>query len=118
MAVTKWAPPVVQPQFGWANGFREGLASVEVAPRKYGFIDTTGRLVIPARFDEGGFFAESLAVVGINHKLGYIDRSGNVAIKSQFSQAAPFTGGLARVMLQDAKLACIDKSCRLLWREK
>ena len=40
---------------------------------KYGFIDRTGKLVIPAIYDMIGGFNEGLAKVRINGKHGFIN---------------------------------------------
>jgi hypothetical protein len=52
--------------------FSEGLAALFIEDRwswgrkgKYGYIDKTGRIVIPAKFDTAGSFSGGLACVGV-----------------------------------------------------
>jgi len=55
--------------------FTDGLVPVE-KNGKFGFVDQTGKLVIPATFGKARNFAEGLAPVGVGHKQGYIDKTG------------------------------------------
>lgn len=57
--------------------FSEGLAVVEVDGKR-GFIDTTGKMAIPAGFDVAGSFSQGLASVKIDGKWGFIDKAGNL----------------------------------------
>jgi hypothetical protein len=43
---------------------------------RWGFVDQTGKLVIPPRFLNAGNFSEELAAVEVCSGWGYIDRSG------------------------------------------
>jgi hypothetical protein len=105
----KYYPPV---------DFREGLALVSQGDR-YGFIDRTDTLVIPAKYwgvgmnDEINEFGEGLARVASGSrsapKFGYMDKSGILVIEARFDGAAPFSDGLARVEI-DGKLSFIDKT--------
>jgi WG containing repeat len=45
---------------------------------KWGFIDKSGKLVIPAQFDNVDYFREGFAKVEINNKWAYIDKSGKI----------------------------------------
>jgi len=84
--------------------------------RKYGFADTTGKIVIPLDYDYVGEFSEGLAYVELNDKLGFIDENGNVAIPIIYDNGGKglaFTEGLARVWLKGkkgGKYGFIDKS--------
>ena len=49
-----------------------------------GFIDKTGMVVIPPKFDEVNPFSEGLAAVQIEGKWGFIDKTGNMVIRPQF----------------------------------
>ena len=80
----------------------------------YGYIDKTGKEVIPCRFyDTGGFF-EGLARVLLADKWGFgkwgfIDKSGKEVIPFIYDGADDFCEGLACVEL-DYKWGVIDKS--------
>jgi hypothetical protein len=66
---------------------------------RFGFIDKTGRAVIPPQFVDAQNFAEELAAVvqaGIN-QYGYIDRTEQTVVQPRFNQAGPFSEGLAAV---------------------
>ena len=54
---------IIAPQYEDAEFFNEGLAAVE-KNGKWGYIDETGAVVIPFRFDTAGNFSEGLALVG------------------------------------------------------
>jgi hypothetical protein len=70
--------------------FSEGLARVQTGSgeRLFGFVDRTGREVIPRKFYDAGPFSEGLAWVAEWHDrqllYGYIDRSGRYVIPLQF----------------------------------
>ena len=99
-----------------------GNKSKEDAPRfkifrkfkGYGYIDKTGKEVIPCRFyDTGGFF-EGLARVLLadkwgSGKWGFIDKSGKEVIPFIYDGADDFCEGLVEVSL-DGKSGYIDKS--------
>jgi hypothetical protein len=63
---------------------------------KYGYIDRTGRVIIPPKFKEAGNFSDGLARVRLNEaeqRYGYIDTSGRVVIPPQFDQVGDFFEG-------------------------
>lgn len=64
---------------------------------KAGYIDHTGKIVIPLKFDEAWEFSEGLAPIRIGYDWGYINVYGNVVIKPQFFQAWKFKENRARV---------------------
>ena len=67
----------------------------------YGYINTSGALVIQPQFYSVGNFAEGLAKVEKEKdgKKGYINTSGTFAIEPQFDDVDEFSGGLARVQI-------------------
>ena len=85
-----------QPQFDWADSFKEERARVKMG-YKWGYIDKTGRLISRLQFDEAEFFSEGLALVRIASKYGYLDKTGKLVISPQFEAANSFTEGLAAV---------------------
>ena len=107
----KW---IMQPKFGKAGEFSEGLAPVMNGEyfdktAKFGFIDRTGSYVIAPRFDLAFSFSEGVAAVCTGPcrssesperpSYGYIDKAGKYVIgpQSQWNWVAPFSGGRAWV---------------------
>jgi hypothetical protein len=90
----------------------EGMVRVE-QKGKVGFVDKTGRQVIPPRYEEAGLFSEGLAAVEIGDKYGYLDQSGKLVIPAQFNDAGPFREGLAAVKIGD-KYGYIDRSGKVV----
>jgi hypothetical protein len=88
--------------------FHDGLARFQTPlgqERKYGYMDKTGRVVIPPQFDDSGHFSEGLTWVSVfkerKRLYGFIDKSGKIAIEPQFvHQPRDFADGLAKVMGQ------------------
>src|SRR5256886_7120849 len=113
---------VIPPRYpSYPGEFAEGLAAVQVG-EKWGFVDTTGRVVIEPQFDgvygvPGGVdyqlrgFSEVRHPVAIGHppsqKWGYVDRTGRLVVPPQFERAAAFSEGLAPVK-QGGKWGYID----------
>jgi hypothetical protein len=64
---------------------------------KVGYIDKSGRLLIPLRYHEARDFFEGLAAVRMSPtgKYGFIDRKGVVAIDFQFDEIGEFSEGVA-----------------------
>jgi tRNA A-37 threonylcarbamoyl transferase component Bud32 len=103
---------VIPCQFGFANDFSEGLASVRKGA-KWGFINTIGKLVIPCQFDDAWLFSEGLAKVQIEEKLGFINTIGKLVIPCQFDDAFVFFEGLAKVKIEE-KLGFINTIGKLV----
>ena len=70
---------------------------------KWGFIDKTGKEVIPAQYDLngnfGGYygFSEGVANVGKNNKWGAIDKTGKVVVPIVYDNIQPMSQGLMGV---------------------
>ena len=60
--------------------------------QRYGFIDRTGKIVIPLRFEDVQSFSEGRAGVKLAGKWGYIDKNGVLVIPA----AVCARGGLFR----------------------
>jgi hypothetical protein len=102
---------VIKPVYRAAGSFCEGLAPVVVAGVEgdnVGFIDKSGKLVIPAKFpiEEGYYvilpknlyrFSEGLAVVPREGLYGYIDKTGAWRVPPAFISARNFHDGVAAV---------------------
>jgi hypothetical protein len=99
------------------NHFSEGLAPFRNADKKFGFIDTKGKVVIPANFESVGYFTNGMAWAKTDGKLlGYLDKSGAWVIKPQFDAGKNFDkeSGLARVKSADS-WAYVTKSGQLVY---
>lgn len=84
--------------------FNDGLLPVckwvsSIQGIRAGYIDKTGKLVIPLQYADAWDFSEGLAPVeNAAGKYGYIDAKNNVVIPHQYEDARPFSEGLARVV--------------------
>ncbi len=95
------------------SDFHEGLAKVigNWETREYGFIDKTGKMVIPIGYSNYGSgdnyggkpFHDGLALVydSANAYYGYMDKTGKMVIPYQYADARSFKDGVARVKLGD-----------------
>ena len=88
--------------------FHEGLAPF-MTTKAVGFIDWTGKVVIPAEYETVWNFSEGFARVAKNDKIGYIDRTGKEITPLQYSAAGDFSNGMAAVE-KGGKWGFIDKT--------
>lgn len=99
---------VIEPQFvETTEDFSDGMAKI-AAPSglgqntKYGYIDATGRLAIPPRFERASDFHDGLAWVEesmwLDGPRGFIDKTGRIVIPFREQSDVPrFSEGLAAV---------------------
>ncbi|MFN8237439.1 MAG: WG repeat-containing protein [Chitinophagales bacterium] len=85
---------------------------------KFGFVDASGKPVIPATFSFAANFSEGLAVAakGDNTQTalkGYINSKGVFAIPPAYTAAGDFSEGLARVQV-NGKWGYIDKNGKMV----
>ncbi len=73
------------------------MADYEPPVNKWGFIDSTGHLVIDAIYDDVGPFSGGLAAVNYKGFWGYIDRTGKAVIQPRYRSAWAFHESKARV---------------------
>jgi DNA-binding transcriptional regulator/RsmH inhibitor MraZ len=126
---------VIEPKFEDGESFREGLAPVKVrgevvwcppdssgnrsgSSMMWGYIDKTGRIVIPQVFNYAEPFSEGLAAVSKCDEAYFIDKTGKQVISGKFRETSSFSGGLARVsvLVNGALLdAYVDKTGRIVW---
>ena len=127
---------VIAAQFEDAEDFSEGLAPVKIqsdettwCPRepsgsrsgftmKWGYIDKTGKLVIPPQFESAAPFSEGLAAINQCDTGFFIDKSGKKIMLGEFRYVSPFAAGLSRVdvMINDSLLSgLIDKTGKMIW---
>lgn len=96
--------------------FNYGLAAVEDRKGNCGYIDTTGKLIVPLRYDYAEEFSCGLGMVELNNKCGYIDIYGKLLIPLKYDKAHKFENDLAEVE-RNGKKFFIDKRGReyILW---
>lgn len=81
--------------------FSQGLASVSTRIEKngslhdYGYIDPSGKIVIPPVYDYTEPFHEGRAVVGKNNLYGFIDLTGKPITPFKYASLTPFNNGVA-----------------------
>ncbi|HEY1243258.1 MAG TPA: WG repeat-containing protein [Hyphomicrobiaceae bacterium] len=63
----------------------------------WGYIDKTGRIVIPLQFESASPFSEGLATVKVGKKIGVIDQAGRHVIEPRFDAVYRFQSGRAAV---------------------
>ncbi|HET6226551.1 MAG TPA: WG repeat-containing protein, partial [Bacteroidia bacterium] len=68
---------------------------------KFGFINSTGKVIIPPQFLNAENFSEGLAAVRVKGTYGYIDASGHFTIPAIYDYAQPFSEGVALVHQND-----------------
>jgi len=72
-----------------------------------GYIDTTGKVIIPLQFPTAADFSNGVAVIGSGEydenyegrKYGYVDSTGTIIINPQFDSANNFYEGRAAVSI-------------------
>ena len=95
------------------NEFHDGLSKLWLyedssgSPTGTGYIDWTGKVVIPPEYDGGGDFSEGFAAVYKNGKWGYIDKTGKEVVPFSYEITQKFSEGLAAVM-KNNKIGFVD----------
>ena len=92
-----------------AGPFRNRLARVALG-NQWGYIDTSGNVVIPPQFEMAYDFSEGLARVKRDGRSGYCDELGRLVIPNRFSYSTEFSEGLAAADDESGKTGFIDSS--------
>lgn len=86
------------------------ISSSAISQIKTGYIDKTGKEVIPKIYDDGADFSEGMAGVVINGKWGFIDTAGTIVIEPQFEYVGKFSNELAKYTINSRDWGFIDKT--------
>ena len=106
------------------ESFYEGLAKVKLGDDetgKYGYVDTTGKEVVPLKYDYTESFSGGLAGVRLNGKWGFVDKTGKEVVPVKYDSVNKFEDGLAQVKLNGKwwfisnKHGHIDKTGHEYW---
>ena len=81
---------------------------------KWGFVDKTGTLVIPCKYDSADSFSGGVAMVLLNDKWGFVDKTGTEVIPCKYDEVRGLRDGLARVKL-NGKWGTVNKSGVETW---
>ncbi|HYG14182.1 MAG TPA: WG repeat-containing protein [Bacteroidia bacterium] len=68
----------IRPQFAWVGEFSEMLCVVRNSKGKYGYIDSSGKLIIECQFEYAMPFENGIAKIQLNNLWGKIDRTGKI----------------------------------------
>jgi len=94
--------------------YGQELRPVKGLNKKWGFVDETGKAVIPFMYEAAQEFSEGLAAVKLNERWGFIDETGKVIIRLIYFDAGDFSEGLAPVATINYKYGFIDKTGRVI----
>jgi hypothetical protein len=97
------------------DSFSEGLTKYwTYEPDKgtvHGYIDTSGKVQIKARFNYAHSFVDGLAAACIEwQKCGFIDKSGEFVIEPKYRVNMPFSEGLALAGFEHNLIGFVNKS--------
>jgi hypothetical protein len=97
---------VIPAVYDLAGRFKDGRALVQQGKSK-GFIDATGKAVVPVRYSHVEPFAEGLAAVGEpasggGMRFGFVDRDGKLIVPLQYDWVNSFENGMAKIALGPA----------------
>src|SRR5690554_1149005 len=107
----KTGKEIIAPKYLTMNEFSEGLAWVQL-DRKGGYINTTGKVVIPIAYDAyemGNDFYEGTATVAKDGKHGVIDKTEKTLVPFKYHSIGEFSEGMASIRLAD-KFGFVNKS--------
>ena len=127
---------VIEPQFEDAEDFSEGLAPVKVRSEettwcarepegsrkgftmKWGYIDSIGKMVIPAEFESADPFSDGLGAINQCDEGFFVDKTGKKIVLGKFSYVSSFGAGISRVNIgknRDQKWGYIDRTGKWIW---
>ena len=105
---------LITPMYSQAEPFCEKYAAVKT-DGKWGFIDTSGKVIVKPEYDATLGFADGLAAVKRGDLWGYVDATGMLVIATKFQRANSFHQGMARAVLS-GKQVVIDKRGKPLFQ--
>ena len=80
---------------------------------KWGFVDTTGNVVVAPKYNEVTNFSYGVATVRNGRKRGLIDTTGAIIIKIECDFIGNFIDGVAKVVINGAEYYTNTKGVRV-----
>ncbi len=101
------------------EGFKSGVAMIKIG-EKWGYIDTQGKLAIPAKYEDANDFNDGYAAVKSDGKFLVIDNKGNekVVDGSNIVDIKDFSEGLAPYKTTDKKTGFIGTDGKIAIQAK
>jgi hypothetical protein len=91
----------VPPKYDFIGGFEDSDRAIVKLDKKWGFIDKTGKEIIPVIYEQAGYFYEEVTSVKENGKWYIIDTMNNrKPVRRDIDNLASFQEGLAAVKLR------------------
>jgi hypothetical protein len=91
----------------------EGLAAVK-KDDKWGFVDTSGTVVIPIQFDDPATFKQGYTQVRKEGKAGVIDKKGTVLVPFQYDYIGSYNDGVFSARDFNNKYGFIDSAGKII----
>lgn len=93
---------IVQPEYKistyWNSWKEYGIIKVyDTETKKIGFYSKEGKLFIPFKYDNAGYFSENLVAVKKDTKWGFLNNTGKEVISFQYDEANEFSDGMALI---------------------
>lgn len=107
---------VLKTDFQTTGTFSEGLAAFNTGmlPRKYGYFDTTGKIILQPIYSLAEPFYNNRAFVGVENSYEYINKNGKTIFKSNYPYDRRFSEGLAPVFGTNSRLAYADTNGNII----
>jgi hypothetical protein len=80
----------------------------------YGFVDSTGAVVIPAKYEDATGFYDGLCAVKEKGKVGYINKKGEWVIQPAYDWGGGFKFGTA-LIIENNKYGIINREGKMVW---
>ncbi|GAB4134599.1 MAG: hypothetical protein Fur0041_08050 [Bacteroidia bacterium] len=92
--------------------FNAGLARCRAEDGRYGFLDETGKRVIPVQFDAADDFdpEDKVAIVSKNDQYGLINTSGEFVVNPEYEFIFNLGDGYYQVKHEDGGTGVVDKT--------
>jgi hypothetical protein len=81
---------------------------------QYGYMDATGKRVVPPTFDSGDDFQDGAAIIGKGNKYGLIDTAGNFIIEPEYDFLYNLGDGLYKVKDSEGNAGVINNKGKVI----